>query len=348
MGRRRKEDNGADSQELSQYAYTETSEDEHQKLKMILEVLVLKDLSIAEHDVKWEFGQKVHQIKEFEEFPYYLYKAVWDDDFEPIQWTDFEYGETILINYEKIEELLDKYCGSQHMGEYEIDHNRLRHNLVEVFGFNEIPKDNLQAYKNDENFAIFFNKIAQIGGALSGWVEYHHPDFFKNDTNLADNPKGKNSKFFKLCQTLKMPYRLRKNTTRGGNKRRRKADDFDDDCFTPPMSQPRGYVPISALPPGMPIGENFRPEMFPDFTQGLQALHAPFTNPIAGPPINRSIMDGLNIHLPNMATNERDLLIDDNLDHQSIDRALAESIDTNSVTRENESTISMSETNSNI
>ena len=38
-------------------------------------------------------------IKKFEEFPYFLYKAVWDKDFEALQWGEHENGETILINY---------------------------------------------------------------------------------------------------------------------------------------------------------------------------------------------------------------------------------------------------------
>ena len=64
------------------------------------------------------------------------------------------------------------------------------------------------------------------GGAnINSWVEYHHPDFLKRDSSNVDNPKGKNSKFFKLCQTLKMPYRLRKQTTseRSSTKRRRSS-----------------------------------------------------------------------------------------------------------------------------
>ena len=41
------------------------------------------------------------------------------------------------------------------------------------------------------------------------------------DNPHAEIPKGKNSKFFKLCQTLKMPYRLRKQDTNDKGKRRR-------------------------------------------------------------------------------------------------------------------------------
>ena len=63
------------------------------------------------------------------------------------------------------------------------------------------------------------------GVNINSWVEYHHPDFLKRDSSNVDNPKGKNSKFFKLCQTLKMPYRLRKQTTseRSSTKRRRSS-----------------------------------------------------------------------------------------------------------------------------
>ena len=43
----------------------------------------------------------------------------------------------------------------------------------------------------------------------------------EQDNPHAEIPKGKNSKFFKLCQTLKMPYRLRKQDTNDKGKRRR-------------------------------------------------------------------------------------------------------------------------------
>ena len=57
-----------------------------------------KDLSIDDDDVFWEFGNKPPIcIKLFEEFPYYLYKAVWDEDFEVI---------FVLRQKEKFEEYL--------------------------------------------------------------------------------------------------------------------------------------------------------------------------------------------------------------------------------------------------
>ena len=52
------------------------------KIRQILEVLLLYDPCIETHDVAWEFNGKVRNIKKFEEFPYYLYKAIWDADFK--------------------------------------------------------------------------------------------------------------------------------------------------------------------------------------------------------------------------------------------------------------------------
>jgi len=39
---------------------------------------------------------------------------------------------------------LVKYFGDPQTEDYKQDHNRLRHNLEEVFGFNKIPKQNLK------------------------------------------------------------------------------------------------------------------------------------------------------------------------------------------------------------
>ena len=52
------------------------------KIRQLLEVLLLYDPSIEAHDVLWEFNGKTRTIKKFEEFPYYLYKAIWDEDFK--------------------------------------------------------------------------------------------------------------------------------------------------------------------------------------------------------------------------------------------------------------------------
>ena len=52
------------------------------KIRQILEVLLLYDPAIETHDVVWEFNGKSRTIKKFEEFPYYLYKAIWDADFK--------------------------------------------------------------------------------------------------------------------------------------------------------------------------------------------------------------------------------------------------------------------------
>ena len=56
--------------------------DPDNKIRQLLEVLLLYDPSIEAHDVLWEFNGKTRTIKKFEEFPYYLYKAIWDEDFK--------------------------------------------------------------------------------------------------------------------------------------------------------------------------------------------------------------------------------------------------------------------------
>ena len=148
----------------------------------------------------------------------------------------------MLINYDMLDHLLDDYFDDRQTEDYDIDHNRLRHNLVEIFGFNEIPKENIRQHKSDGNYPEFFEQLesyGENGGLLfclsfcSGgtniyhWVEYHHPDFLKRDSSNVDNPKGKNSKFFKLCQTLKMPYRLRKKeTVSDRSSKRRRSNGF--------------------------------------------------------------------------------------------------------------------------
>jgi hypothetical protein len=56
------------------------------KMKKILDVLVVQNLSTA-HDVEdWELGEYKYKIKRYEVFPYYLLKAILDEDFRPIQW----------------------------------------------------------------------------------------------------------------------------------------------------------------------------------------------------------------------------------------------------------------------
>lgn len=108
-----------------------------------------------------------------------------------------------------------------------------------------------------------------------------------------------------------MPYRLRKQTTNEGRSRKgRRSSGYrghtvHQDDFYPPLPPP-GCVPI-AFPGQMP-----------------------FSN-LTNRPIN---VNGLR-NIPDIHTNEN-LIIDDNLDQQSIDRAFAESLDTNSVTRESE------------
>lgn len=206
------------------------TEDEptNEKIKQILSVLLVADLSISDDPSAWIFERTCELIKTFEEFPYFLYKAVWDEEFEAIQWGNHENGETILINYE----LLDLYLNgpqylSQRPEKYKNDFypnhvnnesgagNRLHYNLVEVFGFNEI-RDNLDTYREYPELASFFLKLEDIcirhniPYQHGIWIEYHHSDFFKADNQIGQPPKRKNSKFFKICQTLKTDYRVRK------------------------------------------------------------------------------------------------------------------------------------------
>merc|ERR1711892_1514634 len=165
------------------------------KIRQILEVLLLYDPCIETHDVAWEFNGKVRNIKKFEEFPYYLYKAIWDADFKAIQWAAYQNDETMLINYDMIDRLLVDFFDDRQTEDFDIEHNRLRHSLVEIFGFNEIPKDNIRQNKDDLQYPDFFNELEECGGPnVNHWVEYHHPDFLKRDSSNVDNPKGKNSK----------------------------------------------------------------------------------------------------------------------------------------------------------
>ena len=69
----------------------------------------------------------------------------------------------MLINYDMLEKLLEEYFDEHHSEDFEIDHNRLRHNLVEIFGFNEIPKDNIRRNKFDNNHLEFFSRLEEYG-----------------------------------------------------------------------------------------------------------------------------------------------------------------------------------------
>jgi len=207
-----------------------TDEPIESKIQQILSVLVCQDLSISDVDVYWYFERTRESIKRFEEFPYYLYKAVWDEDFEPIQWGDHENGETILVNYALLDLYLNdhhyqKYRPLDYTGDFSSKHrindagqdsgNRLHYNMVEVFGFNEItnnllPQMNLPDARTDiKNLRDKLKHICEKGQVPFRWIEYHHSDFFKADNQPGEPPKRKNSKFFKLCQTLKTNYRVR-------------------------------------------------------------------------------------------------------------------------------------------
>jgi hypothetical protein len=277
----------------------------------VTRVLTIKDLSIEDETVIWEYGQTHVPIKAFEEFPYYLYKAIWDYDFKAIQWAKYENGETILINYSVIQNYLIKYFPERLQNteaEYRVEHNRLRHNLVEVFGFNEICKQNLKTYRDEEHLREFFDELHTIDTPLDNWVEYHHPDFFQDDNSGHEIPKGKNSKFFKLCQTLKMPYRLRKpdGNVDVNSKKRRRTELVSGDIFGSPYG---------------PMGGPWPPC---DFARICPPLQIPN-------PLSKSLPDNLR-DIPH-----NDLVgSENNLDQESIDRVLAESFDSNSVSRDNE------------
>jgi len=216
--------------------------DEHRecietKMQKILDVLVVQNLSTA-HDIEqWELGEYCYEIKRYEIFPYYLLKAILDEDFRAIQWGEHEDGETILINYDLIRKYLDNvtFCPPQYGDDFDPIHrrddqalNRLHYNL-EIFGFNEIDRWNLDRFANeffdlnhpkDHPFVEKLEKICEeekLEEGLNHWIEYHHSDFFAKDNppetareaNKIWQPKKKNSKFFKLCQTLKTEYRVR-------------------------------------------------------------------------------------------------------------------------------------------
>lgn len=230
-------------------------EDMTLKLKEILRVLLCKDLTIEAEPVPWvhKFGTKTlkDEIAEFEEFPYYLYKAVWDDDFEAIQWGEHEGGETILINYKLLGSYLTSiYRPDEYENDYYVSHkissengeepnNRLHYNLVKVFGFTEIDRENFAAAAQEgihpDTNPHFWQKLDEICHNWKidwesfndlPWIEYHHSDFFKLDTLIRTDspidsqilPKRKNSKFFKLCQTLKTKYRVRKQQSESGSR----------------------------------------------------------------------------------------------------------------------------------
>ncbi|CAG5111497.1 Oidioi.mRNA.OKI2018_I69.chr2.g5800.t1.cds [Oikopleura dioica] len=172
-------------------------------------------------------------IQGYELFPYFLYKAVWDDDFDPIQWGDHMHGETIVVNFHMLFQLAQgcRVAGKEvgrapeyvdNYGPGDDMNNRLQHNLVNIFGFNDIGVGNVEDERNLNQIyqtnQAFFWKLDQLCekynlDSFSSWHEFHHADFFKNDNPKIEDrhrPKRKNSKFFKICQTLKTDYRVRK------------------------------------------------------------------------------------------------------------------------------------------
>ena len=89
-----------------------------------------------------------------------------------IQWAAYQNDETMLINYDMIDRLLVDYFDDRQTEDFDIEHNRLRHSLVEIFGFNEIPKENIRQHKTDLQYPDFFNELEECGKLLTwlGWI----------------------------------------------------------------------------------------------------------------------------------------------------------------------------------
>ncbi|CAG5113911.1 Oidioi.mRNA.OKI2018_I69.chr2.g8001.t1.cds [Oikopleura dioica] len=205
------------------------------KIKEIIKYLLVDDLRMGNDIIHWTFTDPsgdfswLTSIQRHEIFPYFLYKAVWDEDFEAIQWGDHNQGETILVNFELLF-LFARGHGqfaSYRPPSYQDDFipgqpNRLEHNLVHIYGFNGIGCCNLEEDRvlNERSHVLddFFEKLDKICqkynlNSKGRWHEFHHSDFYQADNPLIEDrhrPKRKNSKFFKICQTLKFDYRVRK------------------------------------------------------------------------------------------------------------------------------------------
>lgn len=72
----------------------------------------------------------------------------------------------MLINYEIIDRLLVDFFDDRQIEDFDIEHNRLRHSLVEIFGFNEIPKENIRQNKLDGICSEFFAELEECGKLL--------------------------------------------------------------------------------------------------------------------------------------------------------------------------------------
>lgn len=203
--------------------------------EMIYHLLVL-DLDIGNDSVPWSFTDASKKfewhtmIQKHELFPYFLYKAVWDDDFPAILWGEHAQGETIIVNFELLFLIAKGHGNKDDRTPYYVDNygpsdsmnNRLQHNLVNIFGFNDMGCQNFEderqvnsVYHNNHEFFEMTDRICEENGLapIGRWQEFHHSDFFQGDNpHIEDRhrPKRKNSKFFKICQTLKSDYRVRK------------------------------------------------------------------------------------------------------------------------------------------
>ena len=83
--------------------------------------------------------------------------------FQAIQWARYQNDETMLINYEMIDRLLVEFFDDRQIEDFDVEHNRLRHSLVEIFGFNEIPKENIRQNKLDGICQDFFVELEECG-----------------------------------------------------------------------------------------------------------------------------------------------------------------------------------------
>ena len=93
----------------------------------------------------------------------FLVSAKSFNQIQAIQWAAYQNDETMLINYDMIDRLLVDFFDDRQTEDFDIEHNRLRHSLVEIFGFNEIPKDNIRQNKDDLQYPDFFNELEECG-----------------------------------------------------------------------------------------------------------------------------------------------------------------------------------------
>ena len=137
---------------------------------------------------------------------------VWDDDFPAIMWGEHAQGETIIVNFELLFLVCQSSPATQSYSNlfqiakgngnkddrtpYYVDNygpsdsmnNRLQHNLVNIFGFNDMGCQNFEderqvnaVYHNNHEFFEMTDRICEENGLapIGRWQEFHHSDFFK-------------------------------------------------------------------------------------------------------------------------------------------------------------------------